>query len=74
MDDESTNYLDYLNQGLTGAGRVLAAINPAKPPAAGGPSNIAPPTPVKPAWQQYLPWIIGGGLVLAVLGVLLARK
>ena len=70
---------DYFNSTAnllkTGAG-AWQALNPPKPQ--GSQTRATSPTPppaaaAAPAWKQYLPWVIGGGLVIGLV-VWIAKK
>jgi len=66
------DFASILNQFAATAGNVYGSLNQPKN------ATAATATPVitvsqTPAWQQYLPWGIGG-LVLLVIVILVAKK
>lgn len=56
----------------TGA-QVYGTITGTHPPQTTGPAPAAP-APTTPAWQKYLPWAIGGVVLLLVVGLVFRRK
>jgi hypothetical protein len=62
MDDESSDFSDYLDSVTRGVGTIASALNRPRAPA-------NPNVPRKPEW---LPWAIGGGVVVVLLVIVLA--
>ena len=61
-EDSDSNFADYLDSFTRGVGTIASAINRPRPPA-------SPNAPRKPEW---LPWAIGGGVVVVLLVIVLA--
>jgi hypothetical protein len=63
-----TGYISDLSSLGTTAGGILGALK-GKPAAAAS----KPAAATTSSWTAYLPWIIGGGVVLLIVAVVLGR-
>jgi hypothetical protein len=64
--DSSGGWLSFLDTAGSVAGKVLGALN--------GGDKKTTATPAKSTMPAWLPWAIGGGVVLLVLGFVFTRK